>query len=392
MIPYLLAFFMILYGVFEYDIRGRHEAEAIWYWGIMLYLAILSGFAYRLGGDGMEYMNEYSSYALNGGLGLGSFSKYPGRMPGWVLLSIVCKMLCNDYSFFKIVHALLLNILFFRGMRHLTKWRFSCVLFYFVLIYFDYNFQLLRQSLAVGFFLNAIPFFERRSWGRYYLICLIGLCFHESIAVAFLLPFVRNIKINEKTLFVFSFVILIIIGFSSFFTSRIVEIAAAITHLSPKISYYSSQIEIGLSFSFFLNIMLNVVIPTLFVSIFLKEGYSSSLFPFVLSYSLLYTIGLYIPIIYRINQYFLLCFYAFFIEIFAYVAKRVLTFRLGHIRFRPGYAFVIICLCFLLFKARVYRLPYGDTNYPVYVQYYPYRSIIFKKTDPLREAFFLICN
>lgn len=386
MIPYLVVLLMILYGVIEFDIRGRRRNRSALYWGIMLYLALLSGLAYRLGGDGMSYVNEFAAYPPDEGFGWAALTGYQGRMPGWVFLNKFFRLLSPNFALFKLFHAFLLNILFFSGIRYLTKWRFSCVLFYFVLVYFDFNFQLLRQSIAVGFFLNAIPYLGRRKWKPYYLLCLIGLVFHESILVALVLPFFRNLKINKRLLVIFSAAVALIIVFSTAFAGKIVALAAALSQISPKIGYYAAGIQVGLSFSFITNVLLNVAIPVFFIHLFVKQGRNRWIYLLVLAYLLIYTMGLYIPILYRINQYFLLIFYAFYIEIFAYVGRWIRRVRFGSIRVKPGYAFILLCLCFLLFKARMYQLPYGDTGYPSYAQYYPYASIVFQKTDPLREA------
>ena len=388
MIPYLIPLLMILYCMIQYDINGRVENKSAWYYGIMIYLILLSGFAYRLGGDGQTYLREYSEYSLSDGFGWAVLGKYPGRLPGWVLLNKLCRVVCKDYWFFKLVHATLLNVLMFFGIKNVSKWIFTCLLFYFVLVFADINFQLLRQALAIGIFLNAIPFFERNEWGKYYLVCALGLLFHESILIAFLVPLVKLVKLTTKGLIVYVCVILVFFVLSGSIVNSLLNVLLSGSEVSLKVLHYSNEVEVCLHFSFLLNVLLNGIIPLLFLYVFSKEGRHTSLMYLTLVYVFIYSVGLYIPILYRFNFYFLLFFYSFFIEIFKFLAKKVKRFRLGPFKFNPGFVFLCLCLVLVLYKSKVYFLSYGDSPYPVYVQYYPYSSILTRNTNAAREALF----
>ena len=388
MVPYLIPLFVIIYCMIQYDINGRIRNESIWYYGIMLYLIFLSGFAYRLGGDGQIYLNEYYNYSVLDGIGWTSLGQYQGRLPGWVLLNKLCRSICKEYWFFKLVHAIVLNVLIFEGIRNVSKKHFTCLLFYFVLLYPNLNFQLLRQALAIGFFLNAIPYFENNKWGTYCFVCGIGLLFHESILIAFLAPFVKFVKMNAMGLFLYVSIIIIFFLVSGTVVDTVMGALLSGDDVSTKLLHYSTEIEVGLRFSFFVNVLLNGIIPLFFIFIFAKNGERTIQMYMTLVYVFIYAVGLYIPILYRFNHYFVLFFYSFFIDIFSFLAKKIKRFRFGRVRFKPGYAFICLCLVLILFKSRMYFQPYGETPYPSYVQYYPYASVFTEKKDATREAMF----
>ena len=264
----------------------------------------------------------------------------------------------------------------------------SSYLFYYVLLFPDINFQLLRQALAVGLFLNAIPYFKKNEWGKYYLVCALGLLFHESILITFFVPLVKLLKLNKKGLFIYVLVVVAFFLLSGTVVNAIFGALLSGSTVSSKVLHYAADVQIGLHFSFFLNVLLNGIIPLYFLFVFAKNGKRTTLMYLTLVYIFIYSVGLYIPILYRFNQYFILFFYSFFIEIFRYLARKVRRFRFGPIRFRPGYAFICLCLVLVLYKSRMYFLSYGDSSYPAYVQYYPYASVFTEKKDAAREALF----
>ena len=99
-------------------------------------------------------------------------------------------------------------------------------------------------------------------------------------------------------------------------------------------------------------------------------------------YGVLYGLGLSVPLIYRFNQFFQLCFLICYIEIFNELAIWAKT----KLRLNARIVFMSMCLFFLGYRARMYFLPFGDTNVPSYVQFYPYHSILFEKKNPTREV------
>lgn len=393
---YILILIVIFYCILNYDLRGNVKNREKWFKFILLYLIIVSGLSYRMGGDGIAYVWEYPMYTTNDGIGWDALTAYRARQPGWVLLVKLCKLITSDYWFFKLIHAIILNTLFLYGIKRLTKYVFTGILFYFVLLYFDLNFQLLRQSLAMGIFIYSLHFFESKSWLKYYLGIAIAISLHESALICLLFPIMRYIKINKWSMLAFFLGFILIIVYSE---SIIVSILSSYipVGLQEKVVTYANNIEIGNKFSSYLNILLSVIIP--FLVVFMKrDDDDETILKGTIFYGLSYSMGLAIPIFYRFSGFFQLLYLLAFVDLFFAIAhsglrvphyyklKNRKKIKLGA---QSRALFVIMIFAFLLFKGRAYFLPYGETGMPSWVQYYPYSSVITKKSPSSREEFIL---
>lgn len=386
---------MILLGVYMYDLQRYSEGKYNLFLLILTLLIIISGLAYRLGGDGLHYLLEYNTYSIQDGFGWEALNKYKDRQPGWVFLIKICRTITEDYTLFKMIHALIVNILIAKAIKKYSSYLFSGLLLYFVLMYFDFNFQILRQSLAIAVYLSAIPYFEKKQWLKYYLISTVAFSFHTSALICFVFPFIKIIGYNKKALLLYLLLMLL-------FIINVDEVliillnSYTLSEETAHIDFYAQQVELGLGFSFFINLMLSVIVPFYFIYLFSKRSMIDKIYPkqyIIIAYAFIYTVGLYVPILYRFNHYFILFLYLFYIDIFNYIARYSYTkFKFGALKLRVGVYFIVLILTFTTIKARFYFSPYGDTPYPTWVQYYPYSSVIFKSKDNLREDFFKYIN
>ena len=378
---YLLIFLVITYCVIKYDICEYESGGDKWYRFIWIYLTIVSGLAYRLGGDGIVYVWEYPMYTVSDGFSWTALTAYNNRLPAWVILNKLCKLVTGDYWFFKLVHAIIINSLFGHYIKTYTRYVFSSTLFYFLLLYFDLNFQLLRQVLAIGFFLYGIRFYEENNWLKYYIVSVIAVLFHESAVITFVFPLMKLIKYNKKSMIIlFALVIILFYAGNQLFNS----ILSSLPELfEGKAFIYKTDRE-SLSFvALLLNIILSSIIPIFVICCTEKVNVN---YIGAIAYGLCYSIGCSVPIFYRFSMYFQLFFYVFYIDLFYSICTNVM------LALKKNYAFFVsyflIVFAFLTFRGRMYFSTYGDTGQPAWVQFYPYSSVIFKETYPNREQLF----
>lgn len=380
---YLIILLVILFCVIHFDILGYSKNSHKWYLSIWIYLTLVSGLAYRLGGDGIVYVWQYPYlYNTDEGFGWEALTSYNNRLPAWVLLNKLCKLVTTDYWFFKFVHAIIVNSLFGYYIKTNTKYIFSSTLIFYVLLYFDLNFQLLRQVLAIGFFLYGLKYYNTNKWLKYYLLCISAVLFHESALIAFVFPFMKLIKLNLKTLpFLLASVFILFYVGKQLFNSVLFSLIGSLEEKA--LTYYAD----GESSSFatmLLNILLSSIIP-LIVTCYTKKNDVNSKGAVV--YGLCYAIGCNVTIFYRFSMFYQIFSYVFYIELFYSVCANITqSFKYNKRFFVISYLFIV--LFFLAYRGRMYFSPYGDTGKPTWVQYYPYSSIITKEKDPEREQLF----
>ena len=83
----------------------------------------------------------------------------------------------------QLFQAIFINYAISRTIVFNTKYIFTATLFYFVYLYTELNFEVMRESFAVGFFLFSLEAYKRNLWFKYYILnkylffCFIYLLF-----------------------------------------------------------------------------------------------------------------------------------------------------------------------------------------------------------------------
>lgn len=382
MIVYLSIFLVLLFCILEYDFRGVRKYRVFFIHIILLAFICISGFSYRLGGDGISYLNEWKYYGDITDLNYSYLMGFNGRMPGWVLLSTLCKTVTVDFWFFHLVHAIIINVAYVRTIKNDTNYVFTGLLFYFALIYFNQNFQILRESLAVSCFFFSLPFFYKKEWLKYYGLVLLAMSFHEAAAFLLFLPLFLLFDFNRRSVIIYLFVGFMIIRFASdiltFFLSIKVE-----GEIQGKIATYQQGMDSDYKFSNFSNLVLNVLFPLYILYYYTKHNIRVHFSIIIITACLIYILSMIVPIFYRLSNYMLIFNY---ILIGNYIIDWMKTLKLTF-PVRTASMLIVIIL-FIVFKGRMYLLPYGDSGIPSYVQYYPYSSIFDKTLDNERERMY----
>lgn len=60
MLVYIIPTIYCLWGIYQYDYRKRSEWKLECYYFLSLYLAVIAGFSYKVGGDAGFYMESYA--------------------------------------------------------------------------------------------------------------------------------------------------------------------------------------------------------------------------------------------------------------------------------------------------------------------------------------------
>ena len=136
-------------------------------------------------------LSEYGDYLPLNKLTVSYVFDNANRQPGWIFLISILKSFSNDFFVFQFVQAIFINYAISRTIVFNTKYIFTATLFYFVYLYTELNFEVMRESFAVGFLLFSLEAYKRNLWFKYY-ISEPTLYFRTETQVS-------NIKIYEKT-------------------------------------------------------------------------------------------------------------------------------------------------------------------------------------------------
>lgn len=382
---YLLLLLFIVIGIYHFDFKNNKYLKKEYFLFISLLLILISGLSYRLGGDVIVYMREYELYSGNFSdlFNLQYLRSYGSYMPGWVFINTLFQCLGLKFWTFKLCHAFFINIVLLFIVKKYSKYTFLGVLLYLLLLYYDLNFEVLRESISVSFFLMGIPYLLQRKYMKFYIFCLCAILFHISASFLVFFPLVLLIPINLFSVVFFMFVAFFALLLDKTVSSAIVDSVSSIPFFYEKANSYFSNERYGtsiVSISRLINILFNVVF-TLFVLYRLyKKNIVHGIIKLVLAYICIYTLTLIIPIFYRLNNYciiFFVCYLTFLPVYFKLEFKRSLSNLICSIFF----------VLFISFKLYSYSLPIGDTTFRSYIRFYPYSSIFEKSLDLEREKY-----
>lgn len=185
-----LAIFALLY-----DVLNLREGRLISYCFAYFLLVCLAGFRYKVGGDTYNYMHTHELLPNLSDLFTAEIG-FEKLQPLWVLFSAIAKSIGEDFYILQFLHAIVVNAVIFAFIHKNSKFQFTGILLYYFALYPFFNFEILREALAVCFFLLSIPYYANRNWIRYYLLVTIAFLFHLSAVFLFLLPAIRSINLN----------------------------------------------------------------------------------------------------------------------------------------------------------------------------------------------------
>ena len=203
---YLLILIYLMLCVYWIDYKKKVKYKKLWYWSLCIVFIVLSGFRYKIGTDTIMYIDSWNDYFTiwDGSIG-DVIAKTIYRNPqmerfglGWMLYATIVKSICSHFNTVLIITASILNFSIFYIIIKLSKYIFTTLLlFYFNFKFLEFEFEILRESLAVAvFLLLCVKNYKNKKWFKYYIGCCLAFLVHYSIIFMFLLPLIRNIRLS----------------------------------------------------------------------------------------------------------------------------------------------------------------------------------------------------
>lgn len=149
----------------------------------------------------------------------------------------------NIQTFFLIYAIIGISIKIF-AISNISLYPLFSMFTYFCLYFILYDMTAIRASVAIGFFLWAIPDILNKNFKSYLFKTIFAILFHYSALIMFFLYFINPDKINKK----FYFIVPIIFFLLSFMSDNILIVINYLSSLFPvyvewKIKAYITLLE-----------------------------------------------------------------------------------------------------------------------------------------------------
>lgn len=349
-----------------------------------LYFAVLfliSALNFGLGSDtfgfvGNEdgYYESYRSISTLSRLSSNDFQKDTWQ-PGFVVLFSFFKSISSNYLVYQLFHAFLINFIIFYFIRRNSPYVGLCLFFYCLFNYFDYNFEIQRESFCIVLGLLLFDFLDRNQDKRYYLyaviiVILAFLLIHRSAFVLILIPMLKNIRITKNKILVCGVITLFIqifwIRFSESF-SLILNIVAGDVYQG----YLQREFSGSTSAIYYIRLaLINVIIPYICIWLSYKSGKTNILIFAMLSIAF-ECLADFTFAFHRMYGYFSPFYWIVMAEAFMF-------FKDSLLRSRPMRVIAVLFISYyIIYTYHNIYFVYDDINGQyVYERYFPYRSVL----------------
>lgn len=381
----ILIYTLVLF--YQYDLKQKQTGIKIHYRILLIATICIVGFSYRLGMDTTGYMQYFESvspdlsYTFNNLLEC-RYEPIPE------LLFSLCKRIWDDFALVQIVVGIFVNTTIFWFLRKHSPMFFFSVFLYYIFQYWNLNFEIKRESIAVCIFLIAIDKILKedakfKDYLIYYGICIIAILAHRFAFITFFYPIFQNLKFSKIYIGFISLSFLIFILYSSFVSRALYTFNGLIAFSSGEaIQEYLDSSRFGAGGFSILGIVHQIILP-LIIAFNTKRILNRKIYSFALLYFVVVLLKTQVFIFYRITNYLFL----FVFIVYAYFLKEALAnpkSSLSHNNTSMSIVKSKLIIKYILYFIILFHI-YTLTAEEQHIRYMPYNSIFQKELNKERE-------
>ena len=352
----------------------------MWYYILLIILIAILALRYRVGGDTLIYMDEYDSMPTIAEVEY--YMKFAGERYQilWVLLIAFLKSVSNDFVLLQIVHAIIVNVVFFSVFKKYTTNKYLALLLYFTHAFFVYNFEVIREALAICIFLLSWPLCNNQKWGKYIICALLAFFVHDSAIIIFLLPLLFG---RRPRLFVLIPLAIISAMMSSYILKYMSFLGVGMELIERAGTYLESGSVFNVNWLIY-HCGIKLIIPYVIYMLANRINMKTKVDNFAMFYFVCAIISVFIPHLNRFYNYIIPISIIYLCQFLSQIRFR----SYKNILYGVKNILSVSIICFVL----LYRVGghFSDMSYLVprthrYNLYYPYKTIFNPETCVERE-------
>ena len=295
--------------------------------------------------------------------------------PGFVVLFSFIKGLSPNYLFYQIFHAFIINLVIIYFIKRNNSHIALCLFFYCVLNYFDYNFEIQRESFCIILGLLMYEILDKNEGYKYYIITIVlaisaFFLLHRSAFVLLLIPLLKRVKLNNAIIFT-CFIVNLLIHFIWIRYASALSVVIDVISGDVYEGYLTREYQGSGTLIYYLRIaLINVLIPYTCVYISHKSGEKKYIAFAMLSIAF-ETLADFTFAFHRMYGYFAPFYWLVLADTFVYLSKTILKSYLTR-------AIVMCCMFYyIMYTYHNIYFVYDSVNQQyVYERYIPYKSVL----------------
>ena len=227
---------LLLLLSYHYDVCNNTRNRDFWFIFVLVVFVCVAGFRWRLGIDTPVYMERF--YYLTPTISKLTFDDMT-ESPLFVLLNSIVFTMGGRFYIVQLIHAAFVNCLIFFYFKKHSKFLFTCILFYSIMCYTNFNMEIMKASMGIAISLFAYDYILENKWIKGYLLILLAILFHFQFLVLLIVPLLFSIKFDKRGFLLLLFAFIIGEGLLHFFGQYSVLLNFDL--LENKVSTYSNK-------------------------------------------------------------------------------------------------------------------------------------------------------
>lgn len=383
MFIYLFLFILIIIFCFKYDYQSHNNTNKHnSFYLLCIILSLVAGLRYHIGSDTANYMEDFEEIpTINDFLNAIELEDLSQSL--WYLFNSICKSIIDDFILIQLIHSFIVNILIGRFIYKTCKKPFIALLAYLCCCWWNFNFEIMRESLCISIYLNLIyEYIQKNNIYKFLLYSSPLFLIHHFAFIPIILTFLLHF-VKYKHILYFGLPVTIIVyflsseasltGYLALFSGTLGEgdvMIRAMNYIqSSQYGFITSNI-IGIAF-----ILLTKVLYSFVVS--LDKGINPMIAKLLLLCGLVYILQLKIMIFVRFVNYWQIILFVYAINYFLSNKKNII------------YSYMIVVFVYNVYLGINSFLTPLDIDKSKYdSRYIPYSSYFDKTINPVRESLF----
>lgn len=382
MLVYVCLFVLILIFCFKYDFSSSYKEKKGAFYFSCVVLSLVAGLRFHIGSDTASYI-EYFEDIPNIANVFNEIELKELTQPLWYFYNSICKTIIDDFIIVQLTHSFFVNLLVGRFIYKTCKKPFIALLAYLCICWWNFNFEVMRESLCIAIYLNLIyDYIQKKNIYKFLLYSSPLFLIHHFAFVPIILTFLLHF-VKYKHILYFGLPITIIVyflsseasltGYLALFSDTLGEGDAMIRAMnyiqSSQYGFTTSNI-IGIAF-----ILLTKVLYSFIVS--LDKGINPMIAKLLLLCGLVYILQLKVMIFVRFVNYWQIILFVYAINYFLSNKKNII------------YSYMIVVFVYNVYLGINGFLTPLDIDKSKYdSRYIPYSSYFDKTIHPVRELLF----
>lgn len=364
---YLIILLALIVFSANYDFRGNLVCGANKpYMFMCICFILLAGLRFFVGSDTHNYVYDFS--VMPDLSKLSEYHRLDSRYQfGWDAYVCIIKSIFGNFVFVQLITAIIVNVIIFWFIKRNTTNVFIALLCYYILNYFEYNMEIMREAIAVALGLIAVMFYERNKKTHFILLIILAFEFHISAIILAITPFITKVKYSRK-LVLLTVLLSVFIPFLFTQIGGLANLINLFTASDPDylLHYLNQSMDGSRNLFYYIDLYVSYLVIPVLCLLTLKE--KAKFTGMVIAFMVIRCMGMFTYAFYRFGNYFepfywlLLADAAYYYWVKMRISKPILI------------SMLIICILFIYQRAQLDNYPMYP-GHKLYERYIPYEMV-----------------